>query len=223
MRIRIHVIILAFIAVLMAACAKGGTATPAASSPTPVASPIDVTTLDYHEPVFAIADLNAFKAGTYVGGDTLDLEGYKLRSLCAETAPEPGADAGFLAEIQDKAQTLSLTTSVQGFSDSTDAQAAFDALKQVAAGCQSYTNEGDSFERIDSAPIKPAGDDAFSLFVKKTDTGLIVSDNFVIRGQFVHDVRFVWDATAPLTMPIAAAIVDETVKKFIAWSDEKLA
>ncbi len=174
-------------------------------------------------PVFSISDFNALLSGDYVGGDTLDLKGYKLRSVCGEDSPEPGADAGYLTEIQDGGHTLSLTTSVHGFSDPADAKTAFDGLKAIAGSCQTYTNNGDSFQRIDSPVIRPAGDDTFDLFVQKTDTGLIVSDNFVLRGQFVHDVRFVWGESAPLTVQSAGVIVDEAVKKFIDWSDNQVA
>jgi hypothetical protein len=218
-------VLLAAVVLALAAC--GGGSSPATQSPASTASPteapssVNVKALDYSGALFAVDDLNGIAPGAYHTADEADMAGLRLRSQCNKDTPDPGADAGSLLELQDEVPSLSATTSVHAFADQADAAAVFGTVKEIAQTCASYETQGDTFERISTPGIQPAGDDSFSLFVRKTDTGLLVADHFVLRGPFVFDFRWAIDRSAAIK-GIAGVIVDEAVRKFIGWADDQL-
>jgi hypothetical protein len=183
---------------------------------------VNVKALDYSGALFALDDLNGMLPGTYHSADEGDMAGLKLRAQCGKDAPEPGADAGSLLEIQDETPSFSVTTSVQGFGDAADAAAVFATLKEVTKTCTHYTTQGDTFERMPAPGVDSAGDDSFTFYARKPDTGLIAGDHFVLKGPFVFDVRWAISQNSAMNAGISGVVIEQAVGKFMGWAEDQL-
>jgi hypothetical protein len=219
-------LVVASVVLVLGACSGGSPpatqSTTSTTSPTEGPSDLDVTTLDYSAALFSIDDLNGMLPGSYHPGDEVDMTGLKVRGQCGEHAPEPGADAGSLLEILDETPSFSVTTSVNAFADEADAAAVFATIKDIAKTCAGYKTQGDTFERIPSPAVQPAGDDSFTFYARKPDTGLIAADHFVLQGPFVFDVRWAIAQNSTMNAGISGVVIDQAVEKFIAWVEDQL-
>ncbi len=135
----------------------------------------------------------------------------------------PAADAGEYRELRSRSSTVSITTSVYAFAREQDAIDAFATSKNIAEGCPTtatYTSQDGTFAPSASPTIQNAGDDAFTLFARETDTGLLVGDHFVRRNRYIFDIRFAVSGSSAVDVGTLATVATEANREFVSWADD---
>ena len=183
---------------------------------------VDVTKVHYGPALVSAEDLQFI--GDFLVAGQGSTAGRHLPTLCGRRgSPTPRAVAGGFRELQQPGAGVSVTASVYGFASDEAAKQAFASSRGVANTCHrssTFTSDGATFVRTANPTVQNGGDESFSLFARRTDTGLVVADVFVRGGRYVLALRFAVPPGAAVDAGVVATAATEASREFASWADD---